>query len=72
MVDKIIKIVSETLETPVDEATSQDNCEKWNSLQHLNIIVALEEVFGVLFKPEDMAKMKSIKKIEQILANYIN
>ena len=71
MTDKIIKVVSETLDIHVDETTSQNTSEKWDSLRHLNIVVALEEAFDVSFEPEDIAEMKSIKNIERVLNNYL-
>lgn len=72
MEDKIIKIIGETLNITVDQTVSQHNCEKWDSLRHLNIVVALEEAFDVSFEPEDMARMKSVKNIAEILTGYLN
>jgi len=67
MIDKILKTVSEVLAIEVDENTSQKNCDKWDSLQHLNIIVALEDAFDVSFEPEEIASMKNIGTIEEII-----
>ena len=67
MIYKIVKIVSEILEIEVNENSSQNNCDKWDSLKHLNIIVELESNFDVTFEPEEIAKMKSIILIEQII-----
>ena len=70
MKDKIIEIIGGVLGTPIDADTSQETCDKWDSLQHLNIIVALEEVFDVSFEPEDIAKMKSVQEIEKFITDY--
>jgi len=67
MTDKIIEIISGVLETNVDSNASQATCEKWDSLQHLNIIVALEEEFDLSFEPEEIAEMKDIYTIEQMI-----
>ena len=67
MTDKIIKVVGEVLETPVGMDTSQENCAKWDSLRHLNIIVAIEDAFDVSFEPEDIAQMKTVKEIEAFI-----
>jgi len=67
MTDKIIQVVSEMLDIPVDETTSQNTSEKWDSLRHLNIVVALEEAFDVSFEPEEIAEMKSIDIIKQMI-----
>ena len=67
MTEKIIKIISEVLEIPVDATTSQTSCQKWDSLQHLNIIVALEDAFDLSFEPEEIAEMISVTAIEQMI-----
>ena len=71
MIDKILKTVSEVLAIEVDENTSQKNCDKWDSLQHLNIVVALEDAFDVSFEPEEIAQMKSIRDIETMLKSKL-
>lgn len=48
-------------------ALSQQDCDKWDSLRHLNLIVELESEFGVEFDPEEIAEMKSIEDIERLL-----
>ena len=70
MTDKIIKIISDVLSVQVDANTSQATCEKWDSLRHLSIIVALEEAFDISFEPEDIAEMKSIQEIEKYIRHY--
>lgn len=54
--------------TDVPDNLSQLNCENWDSLRHLNLIVELEDAFDVSFEPEDIAEMKDLdavlKKIE--------
>ncbi len=70
MTDKIIKIISGVLETKIDANASQTTCERWDSLQHLNIIVALEEAFDLSFEPEDIAIMKSVEAIKNVINTY--
>ena len=67
LTDKIIQIISEELKIEVDENASQSTCEKWDSLQHLNIIVALEDVFDLSFEPEEIALMRDVATIEKII-----
>lgn len=49
--------------TDVPDNLSQQNCENWDSLRHLNLIVELEDAFDVSFEPEDIAEMKDINSI---------
>ena len=67
MTDKIIKTVGEVLKTEVNEKTTQKNCDKWDSLTHIHIMIALEEAFQLSFEPEEIARMTSIRSIEQTI-----
>lgn len=68
MKDKVIKIMKDVLETEdISLNTSQDNCENWNSLRHLNLVSELEDEFGVEFEPEEIAEMHSVNSIIEII-----
>ena len=41
----------------INEMTSVDNCEQWDSFQHMSLLVAIEEEFGLNL---DDQKEKSI------------
>lgn len=65
MKERIKKVLKRVFE--LDEAEddiSQLTCAKWDSLNHLNLVVELEDEFGVSFEPEDIAEMKSLEAIE--------
>ena len=51
----------------ISDGISQQNCEQWDSMNHLNLIVELEEEFDVSFEPEEIACMKDIDTINAIL-----
>jgi len=51
---------------------SQQNCDKWDSMNHLNLVVELEEEFNVSFEPEEIAEMKSLDKIQESISNHLN
>jgi len=66
MKDQIKEILKRVFDMEnVADDISQQNCEKWDSLRHLNLIVELEETFGVYFEPENIAEMKDIDLILQ-------
>ncbi len=72
MEDRVLDIMKEVFGLEdVDETCSQKNCEKWDSLAHLNLIVELESEFNVSFEPEDIADMTSfsdvINHLEKVL-----
>jgi len=55
----------------LNEDTSQKNLSAWDSLRHLNLIVALEDEFEVSFEPEQIAMMTSFAVIIEELKNSI-
>tara|TARA_Y100000385_G_scaffold277360_1_gene324229 strand:- start:1335 stop:1559 length:225 start_codon:yes stop_codon:yes gene_type:complete len=66
MENKIKEVLSEILEIDLSEITNeitQENCVKWDSLQHLNIMVELEDVLDLSFEPEEIADMITFEKI---------
>ena len=68
MEEKVIDILKEVFECEnIDSTCSQANCDAWDSLRHLNIIVELESEFDVTFEPDEIASMKSFKDIMVIL-----
>lgn len=40
----------------------------WDSFNHINLIVALEEAFGVMFMPADVEAIRTVKDLTDILA----
>lgn len=68
MEEKVLEIIKRVLELEsVDATCSQSTCENWDSLRHLNLIVELESEFSTEFEPEEIAAMKSVKDILDIL-----
>lgn len=70
MKNRIKKVMASVFleeENKISDDISQINFEKWESLQHLMLIVELESEFGVSFEPEDMVKMTSLEMIEKQL-----
>ncbi len=55
----------------VTEGTSPENVESWDSVQHLNLVLALESRFGVQFAPEEIEKLKSVGAAAALIATKI-
>lgn len=47
--------------------SSKENMELWDSINHLNLIVELEAELNVSFTPAEIEKMNSVKYLIQIL-----
>ena len=62
-IKKIMTKVFEIESSLVNDEISQKNTDQWDSLNHLNLIVEIEEEFDVSFSPEQIGSMTSLKKI---------
>jgi len=51
----------------VNAASSPETIETWDSIQHLNLVLALEEKFGVRLSPEEIEQMKSIEEVTRLV-----
>lgn len=68
--DKIKKLMSIVFEINLDEISdnfSQINSKDWDSLRHLNLIVALEEEFDIFFTDNEITSLNSYKEIIDIV-----
>lgn len=73
MEEKLKQIMSQVFEVPIEEITentSPDTVEKWDSLQHMNLILALEETFNVTFSSEEITEMLNYKLIVMTLKEH--
>ena len=48
--------------------SSPETIEAWDSVQNLNLVLALEQEFGFEFAPEEMDHMKTIGQIASVAA----
>ncbi len=51
----------------IREDSSPDTIEAWDSLRHMNLVLALEEAFGVQFTEEEIVEMLNVQLIVDIL-----
>ena len=67
---QVRQIIADTLFLSIDEVgedASQETLKNWDSLQQLNIVLALEQSFAARFKPAEFAIMTSVEKIVEQL-----
>jgi acyl carrier protein len=68
--DRLSQTVAEVLGVTPDELSeesSPDTILSWDSLGHLNLVIALEEEFGIRLSAEDVLAMRSVHSIRRIL-----
>jgi acyl carrier protein len=68
--DKVREIVSTVFKLPpgnVTVSTSINNVKAWDSVGHLNLVLAIQEEFSIGVPPEDFEKLTSIEAITEYL-----
>ena len=55
----------------IDGTVSVENVSDWDSLQHINLILALEEAFEVHFSVDEIALMTSYSGILNVLKVHV-
>ena len=68
--DRLSQTVAEVLGVTTDvlsEESSPDTISSWDSLGHLNLVIALEEEFGIRLSADNALAMRSVSSIRRIL-----
>ncbi len=66
MTDKVFSIVGHVMGVPVESvsmASSPDTIESWDSLKHMNLILALEQSFNITFTDEQVVDLLNVELI---------
>ena len=70
MKDKVLQLISQIMDTDIatlNVNSSSKSVDNWDSLHHMNLIVAIEEEFEIELSDEQIVEMISYKKIIQAL-----
>lgn len=54
----------------LDETFSKNSVDNWDSLRQLCLVTSIEEVFGIMFDPEDIISLDSYQGRMNILKKY--
>ncbi len=51
----------------INDSTNPDTVEKWDSLQQLNLAIAIEDEFKIKLSADDISDLLSYKLIKEII-----
>jgi len=69
---RIKNVMSAVFDIPVDQIkdnSSADTIESWDSLKHMNLVVALEEEFEIELTDDEIIEMMNYLLIIEVLKN---
>lgn len=73
--DRIRTVMSAVLDVPPTSITRDSKAgdiENWDSLGQMNLMLALEEEFGVSFTPDQITGLLTAGEIEDAIAEAVN
>ncbi len=76
MIDEALlkQVIASVLGVPVETIgpdASSDTIPGWDSLKHMNLVLALEQTFGVEIPDEDAAEITSYALIKVVLQDLV-
>jgi len=74
--EQTLKLVMSTMLkvdiSTIEDDSSMDNIPSWDSLAHMNLVLALEEEFHVTIPDEDAGNITSYKLIKLVLDDLLS
>jgi acyl carrier protein len=61
--NRVRQVAADVFALPIEQITtdsSPQTIESWDSVQHLNLVLALEQEMGVVIDPEEIERMKTV------------
>ena len=68
----IMSIVFELKSNEINDDSSPENIEKWDSLKHMMLIGAIEDEFDIQFTNDEMLELLNYKLIKLILTEKLD
>lgn len=55
----------------IDETASQDTIEGWDSVNHLNLVISIEEEFGIEIPIEEVGNMLNFQLVTMLVKEQL-
>jgi acyl carrier protein len=75
LLDRVRGIAADVLEVPVaqlESDSSPENIETWDSVHHLNLVLALEQEFNLQFEPEEVDQIGNVGQIVAVISRKLS
>ena len=72
--DKLTKLISDILNIDADKIIDDLSIKEvpsWDSLKHIELIVAIEQDFNIQLSFDEIASMQSVRKIKEVIDKKI-
>ena len=69
--DEVFQDVFDDEDIHVEESTTSADIDDWDSLEHINLVVAVEKAFGIKFNMGEVNTMKDVGAMVDIILSRI-
>ena len=69
--NEVFRDVFDDEEIEVKDSTTANDIEDWDSLEHINLIVAIENKFNVKFKMNEVTGLKNVGEMVDIILGRV-
>jgi acyl carrier protein len=73
--DRLARTIRDMFDVPtiqINRATTAADIEGWDSLTHINLIVAVEKEFGVRFTTAEVTALKNVGDLTDVVAKKLS
>ncbi len=70
--NNVFREVFDDEEIVVKPETTSSDIEDWDSLEHINLVVAVEQEFGIKFNMNEVTTMKNVGEMVEIIIARMN
>ena len=74
ILDQVRGVASDLFSLPLDRIkpeSSPESIDSWDSTQHLNFVLALEEKFDLQLSPEEMEQMRNVGEAAKVIESKL-
>ena len=68
VLSRVLEIATDVLQAGVTPESSPETVESWDSVHHLNLVLAIEEEYGFEFSPEEMDQAKTVRSLALVVS----
>lgn len=68
--DPVFRDVFDDETITVNDATASEDIEGWDSLEHINLVLAVENEFGIRFNMGEVNKMKNVGEMVDAILRH--
>jgi acyl carrier protein len=70
-INEVFRDVFEDDDITVTDATTAADIEDWDSLEHINLVNAIEQEFGVKFSMGEIVSMKNVGEMADLVISKL-